>query len=111
MSYETLDNQLDAPDNGEWTVGEIESAIDDLIYEVECNSRAWDEQNDYKIDMCSDILSVNFGKEDSDEKMSLIRSIISEYVYKWAKATVELDPDSYCVRYKFDDADWQREYA
>ena len=112
MTYELKDNVLDAPDYGDWTQKEIDYAIDDLAYKVECKGRWWDENYDYKLDLVNKILAINFTKDlDRQDKGYEISSLISEYVLKWAKAEVEENPDAYCEREELDKSDYYREVA
>ena len=111
MTYEIKDNVLDAPEFGDYTQYEIDSAIDKLIYEVEHNCQVWDEDFDYKLDMVNEILAIQFGDESMSEKAILIRDAIAKYLAKWAKDAVESNPDAYCEREELDKSDYYREVA
>ena len=111
MTYELKDNQLDAPDFGDWTQKEIDYAIDDLAFRVRCRGRHWDEKYNYKLNLINEILAIEFSNQSNSDKALDIRIAISECVDKWAKAEVEETPDAYFEREEYDDADYRREVA
>jgi hypothetical protein len=93
------DRQLNPPEYGEWTESDMADAVDRLVDRLE-RGESWDENFDYRGDMCIEIEAVllTYGttRMTCEEAMSEIRAAQSKYMVMWAKRRVEDDPDKYC---------------
>ena len=80
----------------EFTQAEIDAGIAKLIEQIE-NGADWDEDGDYRLDLVTDILMVNFSKIDYEDKYSEIRFMIDKWILIWARNAVTGNPNKYCT--------------
>ena len=79
----------------EFTQAEIDAGIAKLIEQIE-NGADWDEDGDYRLDLVTDVLMVNFSKIDYVDKYSEIRFMIDKWILMWARNAVTGNPNKYC---------------
>ena len=80
----------------EFTQAEIDAGIAKLIEQIE-NGADWDEDGDYRLDLVTDVLMVNFSKIDYEDKYSEIRFMIDKWILIWARNSVTGNPNKYCT--------------
>ena len=80
----------------EFTQSEIDAGIAKLIEQIE-NGADWDEDGDYRLDLVTDILMVNFSKIDYEDKYSEIRFMIDKWILIWARNAVTGNLKKYCT--------------
>ena len=80
----------------EFTQSEIDAGISKLVEQIE-NGADWDEDGDYRLDLVTDILMVNFSKIDYQDKYSEIRFMIDKWILIWARNAVTGNPKKYCT--------------
>ena len=102
LSSRKIEQPISPPVFSDWSENDILIAIDNLVEQIE-DGADWDEDGDYRLDMATDILQVNFSKLDRDDKNFEIQQIIDKYVNRWAKDAVNGNPNEYCTYAGADD--------